>query len=165
MDTYFYSEKENLNIFSNRGASGIDGNLSTLAGIHLNSQAETTALVGDLAFLYDLNSLNLLKDPKKPLVVVAINNDGGGIFSTLPIKDYEKHESYFGTPHGLNFSEFCSGFGIRYESPKTPEEFSSTYIKSIKENHTTVIEVKTSRENLLSDHLRIQKKVEDEFVH
>src|SRR5690606_32470191 len=70
-------------VASNRGASGIDGTISAAAGYARGLGAPVTLVAGDLALLHDLNALALLRD--LPVVVVAINNHGGGIFSFLPI--------------------------------------------------------------------------------
>jgi isochorismate synthase / 2-succinyl-5-enolpyruvyl-6-hydroxy-3-cyclohexene-1-carboxylate synthase / 2-succinyl-6-hydroxy-2,4-cyclohexadiene-1-carboxylate synthase / o-succinylbenzoate synthase len=76
-------------VASNRGASGIDGVLSSAAGFAAGLQRPTTLLVGDVSFLHDTNGLLLLNDQSQaaPLTVVLINNSGGGIFHFLPVHD------------------------------------------------------------------------------
>ncbi|MCV4754670.1 thiamine pyrophosphate-dependent enzyme, partial [Escherichia coli] len=70
-------------VYSNRGASGIDGLLSTAAGVQRASGKPTLAIVGDLSALYDLNALALLRQVSAPLVLIVVNNNGGQIFSLL----------------------------------------------------------------------------------
>lgn len=72
---------------ANRGASGIDGVLSTAAGFAAGMGRPCSLLIGDLSFLHDINGLNMLRggEARPPLTVVLINNAGGGIFSFLPI--------------------------------------------------------------------------------
>ncbi len=67
-------------VYSNRGASGIDGLLSTAAGVQRASGKPTLAIVGDLSALYDLNALALLRQVSAPLVLIVVNNNGGQIF-------------------------------------------------------------------------------------
>ena len=71
-------------VYSNRGASGIDGLISTAAGVQRASARPTLAIVGDLSALYDLNALALLRQVSAPLVLIVVNNNGGQIFSLLP---------------------------------------------------------------------------------
>lgn len=71
-------------VYSNRGASGIDGLLATAAGVQRASARPTLAIVGDLSALYDLNSLALLHQASAPLVLIVVNNNGGQIFPCCP---------------------------------------------------------------------------------
>ena len=98
-----------VEVFANRGLAGIDGNLSTAMGIASKRDC-TYAVVGDLAFLHDLTALVNLEDLKLKLLV--INNDGGGIFSTLPQAGVPGFERIFGTPHGRDLFEIARSFGI-----------------------------------------------------
>ena len=79
-------------IFSNRGASGIDGIIHTAIGVALGSGSRCTLLVGDLAALHDLNALATLRATNAQLVIVVLNNRGGGIFTFLPIAS---HDDFF----------------------------------------------------------------------
>lgn len=100
-------------VFANRGASGIDGNVGTIAGIARGCAKPVVALLGDLAFLHDMNSLPLLRD--LPVTLVVVNNDGGGIFQFLPLPVGAKHrEQFWETPHGMDFLSAGAQFGIPY---------------------------------------------------
>ena len=74
-----------VSVAANRGASGIDGTLATALGFARGHRQGATALIGDLALLHDLNSLALTTVWEKPFVSIVINNNGGGIFSFLPV--------------------------------------------------------------------------------
>jgi 2-succinyl-5-enolpyruvyl-6-hydroxy-3-cyclohexene-1-carboxylate synthase len=90
-------------VLANRGLNGIDGIVSSAAGAAAMSGLRTVALVGDLALLHDVSGLVAAARLRIPLTVLAINNDGGGIFHFLPIAQYpERFEELFATPHGLN---------------------------------------------------------------
>ena len=116
-------------VIANRGASGIDGTVATTAGVVHGTEAPATLLIGDLALWHDLNSLALLTD--LPVVVVVVNNDGGGIFHKLPIRDYDDvFDPYFTTPHGRNFEDAAATFDLPYHRPETPTDFRAAYASS-----------------------------------
>jgi len=105
----FAHPRDGVEVFANRGLAGIDGNLSTALGIASKREC-TYAVVGDLSFLHDLTALVNPENFKLKLIV--INNDGGGIFSTLPQAGVEGFEKIFGTPHGQDLFEIASAFKI-----------------------------------------------------
>lgn len=131
---------------ANRGASGIDGNIATAAGMALASGRPTVALVGDLTALHDMNSLALLRQIDSPFVLVILNNDGGGIFHHLPIAQYEEHfEECFGTPHGLSFPAVATMFNMPYRRPATLGEFSAALDEALLSSCATLVEISTDR--------------------
>jgi isochorismate synthase/2-succinyl-5-enolpyruvyl-6-hydroxy-3-cyclohexene-1-carboxylate synthase/2-succinyl-6-hydroxy-2,4-cyclohexadiene-1-carboxylate synthase/O-succinylbenzoate synthase len=94
-------------VAANRGASGIDGVLSSAAGFAAGLQRPVTLVIGDLSFLHDVNGLSLLRggEMAPPLTVVLINNKGGGIFSFLPVADAvgrAAFERLWGTPQNVD---------------------------------------------------------------
>jgi 2-succinyl-5-enolpyruvyl-6-hydroxy-3-cyclohexene-1-carboxylate synthase len=90
-----------LPVRGNRGASGIDGIISTACGVSLGTGATVVAVVGDLALIHDMNGLLALREEGIRVVFVVIQNDGGGIFHRLPIRKHEpEFTRYFATPHG-----------------------------------------------------------------
>ena len=105
----FAAPRTGVEVFANRGLAGIDGNLSTALGIASKRDC-AFAIVGDLAFLHDLTAL--VNQEKIKLKLLVINNDGGGIFSTLPQAGVEGFEKIFGTPHGCDLFEIAKSFGI-----------------------------------------------------
>jgi 2-succinyl-5-enolpyruvyl-6-hydroxy-3-cyclohexene-1-carboxylate synthase len=95
--------------YANRGLAGIDGNISTALGIAY-AHKSIIAVLGDLSFLYDLTGL--INKEEINCRFIVINNDGGGIFSTLPQAGSDGFETVFGTPHGLKPTEIAKAMGI-----------------------------------------------------
>ncbi|HYX92205.1 MAG TPA: 2-succinyl-5-enolpyruvyl-6-hydroxy-3-cyclohexene-1-carboxylic-acid synthase, partial [Myxococcaceae bacterium] len=85
VDAYSSPDRAELRVLSNRGANGIDGITSTALGVAAGSGRKTVLLTGDLAFLHDLGGLLIAHRHRIPMVIVVVDNDGGGIFSFLPI--------------------------------------------------------------------------------
>ena len=105
----FATPRADLEVIGNRGLAGIDGNISTAIGISRVRPGRTFAYLGDLAFLHDVNAL-LNEAPN--LTVVVVDNNGGGIFSTLPQRGVSHFEEVFGTPHDQDLLAIASGFNI-----------------------------------------------------
>jgi len=144
--------------FANRGASGIDGTVATAAGVAHGREGPVTLLLGDLALWHDLNSLALLQN--RPVVVIVVNNDGGGIFHFLPIREHEEvFEPYFTTPQGRSFASAASTFGIAYDQPTTPEAFRSAYTEACSRGGPTLIEVQTDREGNRQIHQTLEENI------
>lgn len=141
-------------VAANRGASGIDGTVATAAGFAAGLGEGATLLIGDLALLHDLNSLALLRE--RQVVVVLINNDGGGIFSFLPVATQPAFEAFFGTPHGYTFENAAAMFGLPYHQPPTPSTFIETYRGACTSGRSALIEVVTDRTENVELHRRLQ---------
>jgi 2-succinyl-5-enolpyruvyl-6-hydroxy-3-cyclohexene-1-carboxylate synthase len=158
VDTFAATNGAFVPAAANRGASGIDGTVATAAGFVRGSGRPITLLIGDLALLHDLNSLAMLRD--LPVVVVVLNNDGGAIFSFLPVARHgEFFEPYFGTPQGVSFEGAAKMFGLAYELPRTAGEFAETYSAAVARNAPTLIEVRTDREENLTLHWELLEEI------
>ncbi len=151
-------DKIGLRIGANRGTSGIEGAIAAATGFAAGLQAPVIAIIGDLASLHDLNSLALLQRSLQPVIVIIINNDGGGIFSFLPIaKSTDIFEAYFGTPHGLNFSHAAAMFGVDYYHPLDRAELIANYTRSSEHRRSAIIEVTTDRAENWQFHQDLQQ--------
>jgi 2-succinyl-5-enolpyruvyl-6-hydroxy-3-cyclohexene-1-carboxylate synthase len=103
VDAFASSASAGVRVLANRGVNGIDGVVSSAAGAAAATGRPTLALVGDLALLHDLGGLVAAARLRVPLTVVAVNNDGGGIFHFLPIAQRtDRFDELFATPHGLD---------------------------------------------------------------
>ena len=132
---------------ANRGASGIDGLVASAAG-HAHASGEpVVAFVGDVSALHDVGSLQLAALVETPLVIVVLNNDGGGIFRYLPIARHaDVFESCFATPHGLSFAGIARAFGLAVEAPKSRAALARSVARALKRGGATVVEVACARE-------------------
>jgi 2-succinyl-5-enolpyruvyl-6-hydroxy-3-cyclohexene-1-carboxylate synthase len=112
--------RDGLRVLASRGASGIDGLVSSAMGAALAHAAAgggpAVAVLGDLAFLHDAPGLVLGAAEARPdLCLVVVNNDGGGIFSMLEPAAFEApFERVFGTPHGSDLGDYARGAGVPY---------------------------------------------------
>jgi 2-succinyl-5-enolpyruvyl-6-hydroxy-3-cyclohexene-1-carboxylate synthase len=117
-----FAALDHVEVFSNRGASGIDGLLATAVGVHSLLQQPMLAIMGDTSLLYDLNSLALLTHISIPFVVVVTNNNGGAIFDLLPVPTEQKAALYQ-LPHGLEFEHAAQQFNLNYVKPNSIDEY------------------------------------------
>lgn len=107
-DVDWFMRPHDLRVLGNRGASGIDGFVSTAMGVAVASKPAVAALAGDLSILHDSNGLAVDGPDRPDLVFVVANNDGGGIFSFLPQARWpDTFERVFGTPHGISFERLA----------------------------------------------------------
>ena len=149
-----------ITVFHNRGASGIDGIISTALGIAKASKSKTYLLIGDLAFYYDINSLLITQKNSIPLTIILINNNGGRIFEALPISKHKNiFEKYFVTPHNLNFSEFVNAFGGNYFDVKSWANFKRILKQAAAANNFSVLEIKTDSKKSLATRRKYFNKV------
>lgn len=127
------SPHEEVTVIANRGASGIDGTVSTAMGAALAWQAAgggpAFALMGDLTFIHDSNGLVVgPQEPLPRLTIVVVNNDGGGIFAGLEPGRPEHagaFERVFGTPTGADLAALCATSGTAYTRVATLEDLVS----------------------------------------
>ena len=146
MDRYADGEDMDVSITANRGASGIDGILSSAIGYSQGLDQRVIAVIGDLAFLYDVNALAMLAKAKHPLTIILLNNNGGGIFNFLPIaQNASVFEDFFGTPHDLKASEAAKMFGLNYVAPESISAFEASVAQASASEQSTIIEVRVDR--------------------
>ncbi len=151
-----------VRVHANRGANGIDGVVSTALGIALATQAPTALLIGDVAFLHDSNGLLGASARPADLVVVVVDNDGGGIFSFLPqagaVKP-ERFEALFGTPHGLDLVALAAAYGVRAGSVGGVDELGEAARQAFAAGGVHVLVVRTDRARNAELHHRLNAAV------
>ncbi len=120
----FAQPRSGVRVFANRGLAGIDGNISTAFGISTVFE-RTYSILGDLTFLHDISALANTHTSNHTIFI--IDNNGGGIFSTLPQSGSDGFEKIFGTPHNLNVESVIKGFGYSVEKVKTVSDMNRTF--------------------------------------
>jgi 2-succinyl-5-enolpyruvyl-6-hydroxy-3-cyclohexene-1-carboxylate synthase len=141
-DAYFsFTNKKNLKIATNRGVSGIEGFIASSCGFIDGSGKELYLVIGDVAFIHDLNSLYFLKELKTTLKIILINNDGGGIFTLLPINKEPSVLDYITSPHGQTFKKASELVGIDYLEVKNKEDLISNFKKLQARSQHTLMEI------------------------
>ncbi|MEC7828660.1 MAG: 2-succinyl-5-enolpyruvyl-6-hydroxy-3-cyclohexene-1-carboxylic-acid synthase [Actinomycetota bacterium] len=115
-DSFLEARSESLWVMGNRGASGIDGVISSAAGAAAAGH-RTTLLIGDLAFQHDISGLLATLNDDLSLTIVVVDDQGGGIFKHLPISqatDATLFKEFFTTPQHLPIREISEALKIDY---------------------------------------------------
>jgi len=146
LDQFGMPQNKRIYAYANRGASGIDGNISTALGAGAAKPDQPlVAVLGDITFYHDMNGLLAVRRCGIPITIVLLNNDGGGIFHRLPIKDYDPaFTDYFITAHGLDFSHAAKLYGLDYVQVTQRDDFRAVLKKSVENRQSTIIEVRTN---------------------
>jgi 2-succinyl-5-enolpyruvyl-6-hydroxy-3-cyclohexene-1-carboxylate synthase len=140
-------------VYTNRGASGIDGLVATMAGVHAHIQKPMICLLGDTSLLHDLNSLALLSKTRIANVLLVTNNDGGAIFDLLPVPEQQKSRLYQ-MPHGFDFQHAAAQFNLRYENVLTMAQLEHHVAKHIQHGEGTLLVEVTTPPNQASEQLK-----------
>jgi len=150
VDSFLGGGDRALRILGNRGASGIDGNVSTVLGIAAAGGGPVVGLVGDLALYHDMNGLLAARDLDATLVV--FNNGGGAIFGYLPQRNLPDFERYWLTPTGLDIAQVARLYGLAYHRAGDAEAFEAALERSLGGPGVDIIEVVIDREESVARH-------------
>jgi len=143
---YAGSLANGVEVLANRGANGIDGIVSTAAGVAIGGRKPTLLVTGDLAFLHDAGGLRAARDLPAPLAILLLENGGGGIFSHLPVARHEAlFEPLFGTPHGCDLAAASRASGVAHVVATSVEEVHSLVGATLAGGSARVIEWRTDR--------------------
>ncbi len=156
----FLRPRTGLRVLANRGASGIDGFVSTTLGAALAGAGPVVALAGDLSMLHDQNGLLVARGGGVDAVFVVVNNDGGGIFSFLPQAAFpERFERLFGTPHGMSFEAVAGLYRCGYRRVTVASDLTHAVGAALAEGGVHLVEVRTDRAANVALHRRIWEAV------
>lgn len=136
--------EKSIQVFCNRGTSGIDGSTSTAIGAASVTNLPTILITGDISFLYDSNALWNNYIPKN-FKIILLNNNGGGIFRILPgHQESETFNTYFETSHQLNASHLAKMYGFDYFQAKDEATLQHQYKSLLNQNEKpSILEVFT----------------------
>jgi 2-succinyl-5-enolpyruvyl-6-hydroxy-3-cyclohexene-1-carboxylate synthase len=162
LDSFLPRSRRRLRVLCNRGANGIDGMVSSALGAAAAHDGPTALLVGDLAFLHDIGGLFAARRHDLALTLVVLNNDGGGIFSYLPVAacgEAVAFEANFRTPHGLDLAPACRTFGVRHTRVASQEHLRVALKEAFESSRTSVVEVPIDRDRSVAQHRAIEAAV------
>ena len=160
MDTFFPSTHRSIQFMANRGASGIDGVVSSALGVAAVSQKRVVLVLGDISLYHDMNGLLAARAHGLNATIIVLNNNGGGIFSFLPQADYQDvFETYFGTPHGLTFRAAAEMYGLDYSLADDWETFDRSVREGLSGSGVALIEVPGDRERNVVLHRQVWEAV------
>ena len=165
LDTFMGQTDQPLTIYGNRGANGIDGIISTAAGISaIQGDRPTLLVIGDLSFYHDMNGLLATKLHHLNVTIIVINNDGGGIFSFLSQAAYPDHfEQLFGTPLGLDYSLAVQMYGGVFQDVADWNDLGQSVQTGLNTGGLQVIQVRTDRQQNVIQHRQLWQVVEREL--
>ncbi len=142
-DTFATGRDEALPVFGNRGASGIDGNISTLLGIASGGAGPVIGVIGDLTLYHDMNGLLAAKGLDATIIV--INNGGGGIFDLLPQRELEDFDRLWLTPTGLKLERVAKLYDLNYEKVDSADKLEAAITESLDRPGVDLIELPVNR--------------------
>lgn len=136
-----------------RGANGIDGLTSIAFGAARGAQRPTLLVTGDLAFLHDVGALVLARDCTVPVVILVLDNCGGGIFHHLPVATaVPEFETLFGTPHRQDLAQIARGFGLAVKRVDSAPAVGFAVGEALSEPGVTVVIFSASRDQTVAAH-------------
>lgn len=151
--------KKQVNIFTNRGASGIDGIISTSLGISfINKKSKNFLVIGDISFFHDINGFNVLQSISTNLTIIVINNNGGQIFKTLEYadKDIPGFDEFWITPQNIKIKDVAKLFRLKYYKLES-KSFDNKISKISNSKGVKIIEVNTSYNSDIKIHNSLEK--------
>ncbi len=157
LDAFMPARTRALRVLCNRGANGIDGMVSSALGAAAAGEGPVVLLTGDLAFLHDIGGLMAASRQRLAATIVVLNNDGGGIFSHLPVAQHAEavgFEEFFTTPHGLDLAHAASLYGLAHTRVGSWDQLRSVLEKNAQLDSVSIVELPIDREANL-EHFRI----------
>ncbi|MCU1427118.1 MAG: 2-succinyl-5-enolpyruvyl-6-hydroxy-3-cyclohexene-carboxylic-acid synthase [Actinomycetia bacterium] len=152
--------RDDITLYANRGANGIDGFVSTALGVATATRAPTIALLGDLCFLHDSNGLLGAAARGVDATFVVVDNDGGGIFSYLPQQDLAEFETLFATPQRVDLVAVARAHGVDAERVTRAPELPGAVKESVGRGGVRVLVVPVDRPSSVARHQSLWRAVD-----
>jgi 2-succinyl-5-enolpyruvyl-6-hydroxy-3-cyclohexene-1-carboxylate synthase len=160
---YAMAPRQGLRVIANRGASGIDGLVSTAMGVAASGasgKGPTVALIGDLSLLHDGGAL-LWNGARGPDITFVIANNGGGtIFSFLDQAGLPELEQLFTTPHGIDLEALCVAARIGHVRVNDMRDLPNSLERSTTSSGVQLVEIMVDAERNRLQHAAIQQLVD-----
>ena len=157
---WFAAPRRAVRFVANRGVNGIDGFVSTALGFAGAADGPVVALCGDLSFLHDSNGLLGATRRGIDLVIVVVDNGGGGIFSFLPVAEQRQHfEELFATPQDVDVLELATVHGLGTAEVDAAADLVPTVEKAMADGGVQVIRVRTDRDDNVTRHRQVWEAV------
>ncbi len=146
IDSLATSVTRRIDTLANRGVNGIDGVISSALGAALVDNKPMVLLIGDMAFLHDTNGLSFISQVSAPVMVIVLNNAGGGIFHHLEVaKNTELVTPYLDSPHQVSLGHLCRAHGIAHKIVISPKDFDICVREFFSVKKSIVLEVQTDK--------------------
>lgn len=167
VDIYGAAVARDIDVLSQRGASGIDGNVAGACGAAIAAGRPLTLLIGDVSLLHDVGSLAVAARVKTPLVLFVLHNGGGRIFEQLPLVDTPGIEreiiEHATTPHAIELAPATALYGIRHALATTATEIAAALDTAYAHAGCTLIEVRVAPSGASAFGKRVATAVEAAF--
>lgn len=154
LDSFGLPGTHPIQIMSNRGVNGIDGTIATTLGLAMAwAEGPTAALMGDLAFLHDQGSLMLCRSIQTPVVVLVVDNSGGGIFAHLPIAAHpDAFEPWFLTPQQADIPALCAAHALPCSRISSRSELQRALASALQHPGLSILHLTVDRDDDLAQH-------------
>ncbi len=168
VDTYSRGRDVDIRVWSQRGASGIDGVLSGVFGAASVWRHRVALLIGDVSFLHDLSGLHAARHVGVPVVIVVVQNRGGRIFEQLPLASNPVAEGsvldHWTTPHELDFTHAAALFGFAYHRVEDPGQLEEALAAGFEHPGVSVVEAIVPPHGASEENRRVWARIDAALV-
>ena len=161
IETFWPIRPDPPRVLCNRGANGIDGIVSSAFGAAADGIGPVVLLIGDVALAHDIGGLLAARRLQLNLTIVLLDNGGGGIFDFLPVSRApmalagDAYARHIATPTGLDFAAAAALYGLEHERAGELSELRSALERSFACERSSIVEVRTDREENVALHERV----------